>query len=259
MERLVEITHDQKQQVSSRSERGSHSDPAGFWAVGVILAALVLWCIASAMRLQKALCWWSARQNQRYWDQSDQIINHLLQDLFIMRRELELNSTDKGNEPNPHAADWVKRFEQVYHSLHALSDCLIPPYVEESLPLAIQALIKLRCLQCPNVNFGVDLPSHWHSNSTEQNRLILTLLDELLRITVLAVSAPLSLSIRGGTRQDAGELIVQITYPDWDSLSKTYRSVEIEYWKQVFQFFVSGWCLVKNQELAVTWRLRWRL
>ena len=84
---------------------------------------------------EQLLCQW--QQNQAEWldQEAETIRNGLLQDLFAVRRKLELLDGQ--------ATDCLVDFEHLYHSLKHLADRLSSPYIHDSFPLAIQHTVSI--------------------------------------------------------------------------------------------------------------------
>jgi hypothetical protein len=103
-------------------------------AVSTLVLSLLL---VSFLKTQRALHWWQNRQAQQSHQAAEEIRNKLLQTSFSLRRNLEVAL---GNETSDISLDraWLNTLDGLHNDLKLLSDCLSPPYLEESLPLVIQ-------------------------------------------------------------------------------------------------------------------------
>ncbi|HEY9660161.1 MAG TPA: hypothetical protein V6C65_17015, partial [Allocoleopsis sp.] len=108
----------------------------------VVGLMVVLWLVASHLEMQRALQWWFRRQSLKMMDQSEQIHNGVLQDLFAVRRSLELASANENPISTTQRQTWLNQAEKIHHSLEQISDFLTPPYLAESLTLALQMKLK---------------------------------------------------------------------------------------------------------------------
>ena len=134
--------------------------------------------MASTVRLtppqeQQAWCWWHAQQQQRQQQQAETIRDGVLQEAFGFRRYLEaVPSTG-----SPPEAGWLERFNQFYQQLEALSDELLPPFIEDSLPLALQSWLN----RAPDP-IRLTVPSCDRDLPVAHNQTVLAVVAELLPI-----------------------------------------------------------------------------
>ncbi|MBF2072279.1 MAG: hypothetical protein IGS50_00730 [Synechococcales cyanobacterium C42_A2020_086] len=106
--------------------------------VGIIQA---LQTIAFLWGTQQAMQWWESRRVLRLNTEVEVLRDQVLQELFTMRRCLELVSLETGEAADQQRHVWLAQVETLHQSLERLGFQLSPPYVEDSLPLAIQALL----------------------------------------------------------------------------------------------------------------------
>ncbi|MBF2003244.1 MAG: hypothetical protein IGS38_21290 [Synechococcales cyanobacterium M58_A2018_015] len=106
--------------------------------VGIIQA---LQTIAFLRGTQQAMQWWESRRVLRLNAEVEVLRDQVLQELFTMRRCLELDSLETGEAADQQRHVWLAQVETLHQSLERLGFQLSPPYVEDSLPLAIQALL----------------------------------------------------------------------------------------------------------------------
>ncbi|MGG6238584.1 hypothetical protein ACQ4N7_08065 [Nodosilinea sp. AN01ver1] len=112
------------------------------------------------------LRWWYRYQAHWLNREADAIRNGLLQDLFAVRRQLELMLGDGG----------VATVEHLYQSLENLGNRLSSPYLHDSLPLAIQQSLLDWPLQ---VLVRAELPGQWPIEPVEHTMLLLSVLKYL--------------------------------------------------------------------------------
>jgi hypothetical protein len=209
-------------------------------------------------KVQKALRWWNFRQSTRLDRQAEKIRDELLQELFTLRRSLELVPMDNVGLLGDHYQEWLNKIEKVHYSLEDLSHFLSPPYMEESLPLAIQYRLKQWQQKNSMVNVQMELHSPKYRGSPDQNRVILMVMDELLQLVVPKDLLKEPLSIRLNSRGGKSELQLQITYPHEAMLMSLQRTKELNYLRQVFRLLTGGRCFWQKQGLVVIWCCQWR-
>lgn len=214
--------------------------------------------LTSLLEVQDALQWWHYRQSLHIQRQVEQIREGLLQEVFSVRRSIELLKTGESSRFDEKRQHWLAKVEEIHRSLEQLSHRLSPFYVEESLPLAIQYGLDQQ--QQINSEVSIELPHDWTNELPERNRVILIMIDELLRIAsppLTGLCLPLRICLK--TQNGLGELAVQISYPDRQSIASCCNSKELRYLEQSFRLLTSGWCLHRRQGLMITWYFYWRL
>lgn len=178
-----------------------------------------------------------------------------MQEVFSVRRSIELLKT--GDSRLNESQHWLAKVEKIHRSLEQISHHLSPFYVEESLPLAIQYGLNQQQQIASEVS--VELPHEWTNEPPERNRVILIMIDELLRIAAPRRVSHQPLRICLKAQNGLGELTVQISYPDRQAIVSCCNLKELRYLEQSFRFLTSGWCLHRRQGLAITWYFYWRL
>ncbi|HEY9889714.1 MAG TPA: hypothetical protein V6D02_15010 [Candidatus Obscuribacterales bacterium] len=131
------------------------------------------------------LRWWHQYQAQTLTQETDLIRNGLLQEMIALRRRLEMAC------PAPPPGEmWedtpLAEMGRLYGLLENFCDRLESPYLQDSLPLALQHTLQ------PwqhRLNLHAELPAQWSAEPIEQTRLLVLLLKTLLP-TLAAASAP---------------------------------------------------------------------
>jgi hypothetical protein len=232
--------------------------------------------------MQKAMQWWSEKLTTRLWCESEQIREELLQDMFAIRRSLELSLVNNRDISIAMSQDWLERFDQLHQSLGLLRNVLSPAYIEESLPLAIQSMLNQwdysfsqregvaliadnlahECLRSSSPNrltVATELPVDWLPEPLGRSRVILTTVSELLKIAVPEAESGIHLVIRLRQQKQLGELMIAANYFDtFPRLSRAHRQ-ELRYLQQSFQCLTSGTCSYQKRKSTMTWYLRWQL
>lgn len=224
--------------------------------VALVSVSSLFWLFGAFLRVRRALQWWSRRQSFHLLGEAKQIQDGLLQESFVLRRSLEQSLVEDVEPSAKSRQEWLKQIEKFHHDLERLSDRLSPAYVEDSLPLAIQSLVKLRQTCHPRLKIEIELPVHWRHEPPDRCLIILRALDELLQITsskLLTESIRISLKLQG----DLAELIVDIADPNKPTLISYSDLKELEYLSQSFRILTSGNCFCRRKYLTVAWYFQW--
>lgn len=218
---------------------------------------MLFWLSVMYFKAQRALQWWYQRRSLHLYCEAEKIRDGLLQESFSMRRSLELSLQESAAISSNVAQDWLATTEKFHHALEQLSNRLYSPYIDESLPLAIQSITEPWRKGNAQLNcFKLELPSSWPMERPECNLAIVMALEELLRITV---SGRFTQSIYLSLKQQGpwGELMVQVSYPDNATLECASHQEELDYLKISFRFLTSGQCFCKQKDLTLAWYFRW--
>lgn len=114
----------------------------------LIPSALLIRYRWQTYRTHQAMREWYKQQAAVCARKADVIRDHSLQDLFAIRRGLELAATCCGTADTSQYQSWIHQLEALHHSLNTLIDTLIPPYLADSLPLAITTYLrKIKAVQ----------------------------------------------------------------------------------------------------------------
>jgi len=151
------------------------------------------------------LRWWHRHQAQWLTCEADRIRNGLLQDLFAVRRQLELQTGENGLGTVEHLV------EHLYADLDALGNRLSSPYAQESLPLAIQHALQD---WPPALALKLNLPTDWPDEPTEHISLLLLGLDHLRHTLMAQASLPQSIHICLVEQVAGKQLTLDLSYDD---------------------------------------------
>ena len=224
----------------------------------VVLTIYILtfvWFLISFYKTKQALQWWYSRQSLKLSLEAENIRDGLLQESFTMRRSLELLPVDSLGLSHT-TQEHLQKINNFHQSLTQLSDRLSPAYIQDSLPLAIQSLLKRWVEFHPDLDFRIDMPKYWQHEPAERSLIVLKTLEELLRISLpelIQISVYISLKQHGNISQ----IVVKITYPDRYSLIFYSHKSEFNYLCKSFQFFTSGKCFYRFQKPHVDWYFYW--
>lgn len=121
------------------------------------------------------LRWWHQYQAQALNQEADLIRNGLLQDMFVLRRRLEL-SYQQPEARNCGFEGHLEDLKHIYSLLENLCNRLESPYLEDSLALALQHAVQPWSHHVP---LQLDIPPHCETEPVEHTRLLVLLLENL--------------------------------------------------------------------------------
>ena len=139
--------------------------------------------MTSDLRIQQALQWWFSRQFLKLFLEAEKIRDDLLQESFTIRRNLDLLAKDNLSLSTNKTQEYLKQIDNFHHSFVQLSDRLFPASIQDSLPLSIECLLEPWLTSNPHLYFHFDMPLYWRYEQAERSLIVLTILEELLRIT----------------------------------------------------------------------------
>lgn len=187
--------------------------------------------------------------------EADLIRNGVLQDIFAIRRRLELLS-----QTRPLARDSFDRYlpelKHVYTILENLSNRLESPYLQNSLPLALEHSLKL---WSETMQLEMQLPQTWEPDPIEYSRLLILLIENLWKQLAIAVVLPHHCTLILQHQAAIKELRVQVSYKELlpSSLSNQIAISLIPFLK-TFQLLTQGQYEQDFQPRSLNWILRWQ-
>jgi hypothetical protein len=192
------------------------------------------------------LRWWHQHQTQWLASEADAVRNGLLQELFAVRRRLELMAGD-----DIHALATVER---LYDALENLGDRLSSPYVQESLPLAIQHALK----GWPSeLTLEARLPNRWPDEPIEYVTLVLSVLEHLRQTLAALPSLPQACTVNLSEKQGSKHLTVQLNLYGLPLGVERYRSADWAYHLSTFEAITGGQAHCTYEGHTVLWQLTW--
>ncbi|MGF1567070.1 MAG: hypothetical protein ACFCVD_03175 [Nodosilinea sp.] len=199
--------------------------------------------------------WWHQHQARQLSHEADLIRNGVLQDIFALRRHLELSCQSQPNADAFGCEGHLTNLKRVYAALENLSHRLETPYLQDSLPLALQHALQPWQHRCP---WQVTLPPTWEAEPVENTQLLtmfLTILVPLLTDTApQPIHCLLTLEAIAGHKQ----LTLQAAYPESLSSARVAAlSTSVTPILDTFQLLTQGEYKPDFQPARLDWRLRW--
>lgn len=230
------------------------------------IATLYAWR-QNRLRQQRTWQWWHQQQTLQSHHTAEAIRDGLLQQTFGFRRYLE--SAIHGEttpvpvtlEVNEQTTRWLTRFQTFYQSLETLSDELSPPFVADSLPLALQFMLKnweRSHPSNPSPNIQLQLPAHWPQTPPGQNQIILSIVTELLTLLVREKAIAQTLSVVLKHEDNSYALIFEINNSLNQSTSKILELAEFQHLKEIFHSLTAGQLEISKDPSSLIIQLRWQ-
>jgi hypothetical protein len=212
----------------------------------------------SPLEIYETMRWWHQRQALQFNAQATEIRDDLLQELFAVRRGLEVWSKSNNNASSHYHHDWLQKIERLHQDLEEISNHLSPPYLEESLPLAIQYAVDSWRTHYRQLEFVLDSPVRQSGESLACNRIILMTLHEFLQLILLNLPEVDFLRIRLSLQETGNRLAIEIPCTSQSTLASFLASDDLKYLSQAFELLTLGECLYQQRELGMTWYFLWQ-
>ena len=119
------------------------------------------WLAPNKKLNQSALQWWHQRQCDRQHHSAELIRDGLLQNLFALRRSLELTHAQQ----QPVSAEQLHQLESLYGELETISNHLSPAFSRDNVTLAMQHILNRWQSEHPTVT----LSSHLTANASPEH------------------------------------------------------------------------------------------
>jgi hypothetical protein len=215
------------------------------------------------LRQQQAWQWWHQQQSLQSHHKAEAIRDGLLQQTFAFRRYLE-NTTLPASPDQTQR--WLARFQTFYQSLETLSDDLSPPFIADSLPLALQFAIKnwqqgksLSAEPFPAIsNIQFSFPPDWPQGPPQQNQIILSTVTVLLPLLLPPERSPRQLSISLSRENAQHTLTLQLRNDTAQTQPNISELAEIQHLKEIFHSLTAGELEISQTAFTLTGRLCWR-
>ena len=195
---------------------------------------------------QQAWHWWYSQQQQQQQYQAEIVRDGLLQEAFALRRCLEGSPTI--------SAPYLEQSIQFYRALENLSNQLSPPFIEDSLPLALQFLLKHHGQLETSLTLEPD--TDWASDKSESNQTVVAVVAELLPLLAQEAQPPLQVQLwRSGT---VNTLQFTRHILHHQTALSVLNSAEVQHLKEIFYSLLSGTLDIKQTNAELMCQLSWR-
>jgi hypothetical protein len=222
----------------------------------IIIVAIALGWLMTHLKTQQALQWWHHRQSAQRHQEVEMVRDGVLQASFALRQRLELSLVY--SDPKLFDCSLLDSLKQFHYALQGFIDQLSSPYLEDSLPLAIQALLESR--RSPQITIQLQMPpaSTGKRESYAQRRLLLMVLDELLNLVLSEKRCIATIAVCLTLTASLHELKIQFLYPEESMNVGSVLSRQFNTLQRVFELIMPGRCFYNWKNCQLTWYFRWR-
>lgn len=196
--------------------------------------------------------WWQQRQIHRTHEEAELIRDGILQELFAIRRSLELAHT----EQQPISQESLQQLETLHDRLEQVSNALSPAFSRDSLSLAIQHLLHQLQQQYPQMQVSVQLPVN-HRSLSLSSRVALTAFEELLALVVETFGEALSLVVSLEYQNQMALLTVRVSGVKPGQQEAIAHLSDLSHLCHAFQFLTEGFLQQRVHDSWVEWQFRW--
>ena len=217
-----------------------------------LFVALLSWLFPSNHKTRQAFQWWQQQQVNRLHNGAELIRDGILQELFAIRRSLELAHDE--HEAVYH--DSLQRLETLHLRLEQISNALSPAFIRDSLSLSIQHVLQQWQSQHPSITLSIQLP-HDLREPTLASRVVFTTLEELLALIDKELDDETLLEVVLEYQDNTAILMVRVSNLNRRQSHAIAHVKELSYLHQSFQFLTNGHSTQVVHGSWIEWRFKW--
>ncbi|BDA76465.1 unknown protein (plasmid) [Calothrix sp. PCC 7716] len=222
----------------------------------ILILSIILWLIVWRQQTRQALYWWHHRQHIKMRQEADSIRNKTLQELFVLRRNMELSQVN--NSKTYFDQKYLDHVQNIDSSLKKLSEYLYPAHLDNNLPLAIYSLLESWKSNFSSFNFHLKLPEIWDNEPEEKNRILLMIINELLNIIILSHEIlPLILVATLEQKNNYNKFKLELKNSCTSNHTHFYRLPEFDYLCHIFKIITGGKCFYQQKHSTQIWHFCW--
>lgn len=186
---------------------------------------------------------------------ADRIRNGLMQELFAIRRQLEVSCQTEENADKFGCDHHLTNLENLYNHLEHISHDLNSPFLD-SLPLALQHAIQPWQSQLP---ITAELPKDWLPEPAETVNLLLAFADSFFQQTAAIAPAPKQCGLKLSQQGNNQELICYaVGDKAWCDSNSSISTKTLLPFLETFRLLTQGEYHQILQPQQVGWILRWQ-
>jgi len=206
--------------------------------------------------LKQAIHWWQRQTMAKQEANAEMLREGALQELFALRRSLELSLAADPSEAAERQLCWLSSLSQISLSLDQLKQTLHPAYISDSLPLALQSRVERWRRQMPQTQFSLTIPPIWPVNCSYGNWLLLTVLDEMMLFLepYLIAGATIALGLEHHLLMQ--KLTINLVNASLNG-ALLGSATTLEHLKTIFEELVTGEWSSQLENEQVLWHLHW--
>ncbi len=210
---------------------------------------------------RRVLQWHYTKQSDGLIIQSEAVREQFFQKAFALRRSIELCSVSapEGLKTQlDHCLDLTKDFSTF---LEQVSDELSVPFLNESLPLALQYLLKRWVSGISDIELTLELPSQWPLQGADKHRLVLWCVSECLLAwqAQLSQTSPKAIQLALYQTDCMAKLQLSFSGRVLQKPNDTPVMSELKNIQQIFQLIMPGRCRVTFKSWALECHFSWSL
>lgn len=201
------------------------------------------------------LRWWHQYQAQMLNEETDFIRNGLLQEIIALRRQLEMSCHAEVDLEGSNCELHLAAMKRLYTLAEDFCDRLQSPYLQDSLPLALQHAVHP---WKDAFNIRVTVPTVWICGQVEHTRLLILLIKTLVQQLTEADRLPQQLTLNLEERDGSKQLRIDAQYGALQS-SAFWQTVQrsLAPFLQTFQLFTEGSYQQLFQGDSLSLKLSW--
>jgi signal transduction histidine kinase len=215
-------------------------------------ATLLSWLFAADNGARSALQWWYQRHIHRTHEGAELIRDGILQELFAIRRALELAHTQQ----QPVSQESLQQLEALHYELEKVSNQLAPAYSGDSLSLAIQYLLNQLQRHYPAIAITAQIAGTPIGLSLS-SRVALTALDELLALVIQKRDQAISVTVALEERHKVMQLTVRLAELRPGQCGAIAQLPDLAHLRQSFQFLTDGSSQQHVHDTWIEWHFCW--
>ena len=201
------------------------------------------------------LRWWHQYQAKKLNQTAEHIRNGLLQDLFAIRRQLEVACQTEENAAAFGCDRHLANLEDLYSQLENVSHDLNSPFLD-SLPLALQHAIMPWSGQ---LSLAAELPSDWSPEPAENVELLIAFVNSFFQQLASTTSASQTCGLKLAQQATAKELTCYATGElAWYAHHSSISAKTLLPFLETFRLLTQGEYHQISSPQQIGWTLRWQ-
>lgn len=214
--------------------------------------------LSSDYQTRQALRWWHQRQVNRLHGSAELIRDGILQELFALRRGLELIDGECNLPPES-----LRQLEALHLRLEEVSNELSPAFSRDSLPLAMQHILQVWQRRHPTVRLTTQLTSGNTLPPTLTSRVALTTLEEVLQLitgrleTDTTTGTDITMAIHLQQEDASGAIAIALSGLPRRHCNDIAQMEDLTHLRQAFEVLTGGSVTQVANDSTLRWQLSW--
>lgn len=209
---------------------------------------------------KQAMRWWHLNLSSYLSSQEKALSNDALQEVFALRRKLELTLVTDIATQSAAINEWLDSLERIYVALDTFSIGLSIVHCTEDIALSVSTLIQQWHSKNLEVDVRFTIIGQQVSSSCSLNRVAIHALYELLRLSTNMYHVK-TLEVQLTTRDShPSRLVVQVNRLEsyfLRNLTSAIKSPDIRHLETAFTVLTGGLCKTQQTALGCNWSFEW--